>query len=51
MLQQKEDIYTNYSEEQFEAAFSALYSIEDKQPIIGTGRILYLMKLKWKKGW
>ena len=46
MLQQKEDIYTNYSEEQFEVAFSALYSIEDKQPIIGTGRILYLMKLK-----
>src|SRR5688572_7869834 len=36
MLQQKDDIYTNYSEEQFEMAFSALYRIEDKQPIIGT---------------
>ena len=49
MLQQKEDIYYNYSEEQFEKAFSMFFRIEDKRPIAGTGRILYFMKLRWKQ--
>ncbi|HEX6193152.1 MAG TPA: hypothetical protein VFZ42_12345 [Chitinophagaceae bacterium] len=46
MLQQKDDIYVNYSEENFEAAFATQYNVEDRQPIAATGRVLYLMKRK-----
>jgi len=44
MLQQKKDIYLSYTEENFVAAFSNFFSIEDKQTIPGSLRTLYLMK-------
>ena len=44
MLQQKKDIYSNYSEESFVASFSEFFSIEEKQTIPGSQRTLYLMK-------
>lgn len=46
LLQNKKDIYTSYSIEGFEKVFSAVFSIEKKEPIPGTERVLYLMKKK-----
>jgi hypothetical protein len=46
LLQNKKDIYTSYSIEEFEKIFSAVFSIEKKEPIPGTERVLYLMKKK-----
>lgn len=43
ILSGKRDIYTSYSEENFEEAFKIYFRIEKKQPIGTSGRILYLM--------
>ena len=43
LLQNKKDIYTYYS---VEKVFSTVFSIEKKESISGTQRILYLMKKK-----
>jgi len=43
MLSQKEDIYTNYTEENFINSFERYFSIKNKQAIANSGRILYLM--------
>lgn len=44
MLANKKDIYTNYSEDHFEKAFSHYYRIAKKETIGSSKRILYLMK-------
>jgi len=44
MLQQKKDIYSSYTEENFIASFSNFFSIEEKQIIPDSLRRLYLMK-------
>jgi len=44
MLNQKKDIYSDYSETNFINAFSKYYSVERKQLIPGSSRILFLMK-------
>jgi hypothetical protein len=44
MLQQKKDIYNNYSEENFIHSFSKYFSVQKKQEIGDSGRILYMMK-------
>jgi len=44
MLQQKEDIYKDYTEENFTTSFLKYFSIEDKQPVAGSGRTLYLLR-------
>jgi hypothetical protein len=46
LLQNKKDIYTSYSIEEFEKVFSSVFIIEKKEPISGTERVLYLMKKK-----
>jgi hypothetical protein len=46
MLERKEDIYRDYDEPAFEKAFMRYYSIIDRKPIPGSGRILYLMQKK-----
>jgi ribosomal protein L11 methylase PrmA len=46
MLAQKKDIYTNYSEENFAAAFEIHFRILDQKIIPGTSRVLYLMQRK-----
>ncbi len=43
MLANKKDIYTDYDEVHFEKAFSEYFSIDQKEPIPGSGRTLYLM--------
>ena len=43
MLQQKEDIYTNYSETSFVKAFEPYFRVADKKNIPGSERVLYLM--------
>jgi 2-polyprenyl-3-methyl-5-hydroxy-6-metoxy-1,4-benzoquinol methylase len=45
MLQTKKDIYLNYSQENFETAFTKYFSIVETQSITGTARTLYLMQL------
>ncbi len=44
MLAGKKDIYTNYSEDNFEKAFGKYYKVLNKESITGSSRILYLMK-------
>jgi len=44
MLQQKRDIYTNYSEEDFVRSFQKYFSVHAKHEISDSGRILYMMK-------
>jgi len=44
MLNQKKDIYIDYTEENFVKAFGQFFLIEKKQPIGDSKRVLYLMK-------
>jgi ribosomal protein L11 methylase PrmA len=46
MLQDRKDIFEEYSETLFEDSFSVFFIIEQKQKIDPTDRILYLMKKK-----
>jgi aromatic ring-cleaving dioxygenase len=46
LLQQRTRSYPEYTQEQFEAAFARYFDLTDRQPIQGSGRILYLMKKK-----
>ena len=43
MLNQKKDIYTSYTQENFENAFKGYFDIKAKQAINSSGRTLYLM--------
>lgn len=43
MLSQKKDIYTSYTQENFEKAFENYFSIQAKQTFNTSGRTLYLM--------
>jgi len=44
LLVSRDDIFSNYSMETFEAEFSKFFSIEAREPIDGSQRTLYLMK-------
>ena len=44
MLRQKRDIYKTYNEENFLTAFQKYFSIQKKQEIANSGRILYQLK-------
>ncbi|HWJ25717.1 MAG TPA: hypothetical protein VNS32_04190, partial [Flavisolibacter sp.] len=46
LLVTREDIFSDYNEQCFETAFQNFFTIENKQPITGTDRTLYLMKRK-----
>jgi hypothetical protein len=43
MLSAKKDIYPDYTQENFEKAFSPFYQVTKKETIAGSGRTLYLM--------
>jgi hypothetical protein len=43
MLENKKDIYINYTEDNFERAFGKYFSVMNKELIPGSGRTLYLM--------
>ena len=42
--QLQQGIFDDYTQDGFEAAFSALYDIEDRQPVPGSERTLYLLR-------
>ena len=44
MLKSRKDIFDQYNEKNFEQYFTRLFTIESKEPIEGSGRILYFMK-------
>lgn len=44
MLQDKKDIYTDYTQQSFESTFTKYFSIQQKQPVGNSGRTLYLLK-------
>lgn len=46
MLLNREDIFDDYTMENFEAEFSKIYNIIEKRPIPDTKRIIYLMEKK-----
>ncbi|MDO9384803.1 MAG: hypothetical protein Q7T86_18305 [Hyphomicrobiaceae bacterium] len=46
LLLNRKDIFPHYTEAGFEAAFGTRYEIEQKQPIPGAARTLYLMRRK-----
>lgn len=46
LLASREDIFADYTESEFEAAFKLYYRIVKREPIKGTKRTLYLMKVK-----
>ena len=46
LLATREDIFPDYTESGFEAAFARFYFIHEKNKIVGSSRILYLMERK-----
>jgi hypothetical protein len=44
MLSQKKDIYSDYTNDNFEVAFQKYFLIKKKQVIGNSGRTLYLMR-------
>lgn len=44
LLASREDIFPNYTKDDFEAVFSQVFKIHRKEAITGSDRILYLMK-------
>ena len=45
LLANRTDIFDNYTPENFESAFARRFEIEDRSPIPGSDRNLYLMRL------
>lgn len=46
LLRSRKDIFDDYSHEGFKRAFEAYFSLESMEPILGSERVLYLMKVK-----
>lgn len=46
LLVTREDVFDDYTQQAFEAAFQTYFIVEKKEPIRGTERVLYLMKRK-----
>ncbi|HEX6334042.1 MAG TPA: hypothetical protein VFZ78_07430, partial [Flavisolibacter sp.] len=46
MLQQKPDVYEWYTDENFLAAFEQHFTVQEQQPVAGSGRTLYLMQAR-----
>ncbi len=46
LLATRKDIFDKYTEEGFKQAFSRYFTIEEKTPIPGSERTLYLFKRK-----
>ena len=44
MLKQKKDIYAGYTEENFLKGFKKFFNIEDRKRMVGSNRVLFLMK-------
>lgn len=46
LLASREDIFSDYNQAGFESAFSRLFEIIEKSPIVDSGRLIYLMQTK-----
>ena len=46
LLASRQDIFPDYHEAGFEAAFGAVFTIHEKRPLPDTGRVLYLMEAR-----
>ncbi len=46
LLAARKDVFTDYTPQEFESAFSRHFTVEGKEPVAETGRTLYLMKNK-----
>ena len=46
MMTGRENFFTDYSEENFVSAFEKYFSVNERQVLPGSGRILYLMTKK-----
>lgn len=44
LLKSRRDIFEGYNQENFEREFSRYFSIESRRPILGSARVLYLMR-------
>jgi hypothetical protein len=44
LLANREDVFPDYSDEGFEAGFLEYFTIEDRSPIAGSDRTLYLLR-------
>ncbi|NJD59459.1 MAG: SAM-dependent methyltransferase [Anaerolineales bacterium] len=47
LLSSRSDIFIDYHQDGFESAFSRYFNIDDRTPIIDSGRVLYLMEKKF----
>jgi hypothetical protein len=47
LLSSRPDIFTDYHQDGFESTFSRYFKIYDRTPIIGSGRVLYLMEKRF----
>lgn len=47
LLASREDVFTDYVQSAFEAAFVRHFRIERKEPVTATGRVLYLMTSRY----
>jgi len=45
LLKSREDIFEAYNQQAFETAFSQQFSIQEKQEVPGSRRVIYKMKL------
>jgi hypothetical protein len=46
LLRSREDIFDQYEQSSFEAAFGDYFTVEDRQPVGNDGRLLYRMSSK-----
>jgi hypothetical protein len=44
LLRDRDDVFPGYGREGFERAFGARFELESRDPIGGTGRILYVFR-------
>ena len=44
LLRSRRDVFADYTQDAFEAAFAARFRLEAKAPLPGSGRVLYLWR-------
>jgi hypothetical protein len=50
LLRSRRDVFAGYTREGFEAAFGSAFSLEAREPLPGSGRLLYLWRVKAGRG-
>jgi len=44
LLSQREDVFDDYGQKEFEGVFGKYFEIEESGPVVGSKRKIYLMK-------